>query len=521
MTGTSGNVSEMVPAFLQQAELRRVAAWGGLDSSRRAQLGQFFTPEPVARIMAQMLHAVPGDVVRVLDPGAGVGSLSAAAVAALCADASDRRPVELVAYEVDEALQGPLSDTLAAAAEFAESAGRQFSWSISCADYVLDVADRVACLLGAGALDQFGAVIMNPPYRKINGGSPERAALERAGLRTTNLYAGFLALAAEQLVSGGLLVAITPRSFANGLYFEPFRKFFFERVGLERLHTFESRGALFADADVLQENVIFAARRGHFPEHVELVVSHGSAGDSRERLVPATEILRPGDRRRFLRIPAETGAEMIADFMAAMPCELSDLGLAVSTGRVVDFRARQYLRNAPDDSTAPLVYPGHLKEGTVRWPGGEDFRKPNALVVDDTTEKLLLPNETYVLVKRFSAKEERKRVCAAVSCSADLPGSVVAFENHLNVFHAGNRGLEPALAYGLAAYLNSSIVDRYVRQFNGHTQINATDLRHLRYPTHVDLTTLGVAVVDQTPTTQRAIDQLVESALPDGRSAQL
>jgi adenine-specific DNA-methyltransferase len=33
------------------------------------------------------------------------------------------------------------------------------------------------------------------------------------------------------------------------------------------------------------------------------------------------------------------------------------------------------------------------------------------------------------------------------------------------------------------AYLNSQEVDDYFRVFSGHTQVNATDLRRLRYPT--------------------------------------
>ena len=50
------------------------------------------------------------------------------------------------------------------------------------------------------------------------------------------------------------------------------------------------------------------------------------------------------------------------------------------------------------------------------------------------------------------------------------------------------------LARGLVAYLNSTFVDTYFRQFNGHTQVNATDLRNLRYPSVRQLERLGERV---------------------------
>jgi adenine-specific DNA-methyltransferase len=140
--------------------------------------------------------------------------------------------------------------------------------------------------------------------------------------------------------------------------------------------------------------------------------------------------------------------------------------------------------------------------------------RPNALATCPDSEKLLLPNETYVLVKRLTAKEEPRRVCAAVSCPPAVPGRRVAFENHLNVFHRSNRGLPEEFAHGLAAYLNSSFVDVYVRQFNGHTQINATDLRHLRYPDQLSLARLGTAVMQDRPASQQALDHAVDLILP-------
>jgi adenine-specific DNA-methyltransferase len=68
------------------------------------------------------------------------------------------------------------------------------------------------------------------------------------------------------------------------------------------------------------------------------------------------------------------------------------------------------------------------------------------------------------------------------------------------------------LAKGLAAFLNSTLVDIYFRQFNGHTQVNATDLRNLRYPTRTELESLGRRIGEAFPD-QVELDALVEGEL--------
>ena len=68
------------------------------------------------------------------------------------------------------------------------------------------------------------------------------------------------------------------------------------------------------------------------------------------------------------------------------------------------------------------------------------------------------------------------------------------------------------LAKGLAAFLNSSMVDNYFRQFNGHTQVNATDLRSLKYPAREQLLALGSAMTSPT-SDQKQIDAILEKEL--------
>ena len=130
----------------------------------------------------------------------------------------------------------------------------------------------------------------------------------------------------------------------------------------------------------------------------------------------------------------------------------------------------------------------------------------------------MVPKGVYVLVKRFTAKEERKRIVATVfRPEGNLAGfESIGFENHLNYFHHRGGGLDDRLAEGLAVYLNSTVVDSYFRQFSGHTQVNATDLRGLRYPSREQLYQLAENVA-ASARDQEAIDAAVNSMIQMSR----
>jgi adenine-specific DNA-methyltransferase len=162
----------------------------------------------------------------------------------------------------------------------------------------------------------------------------------------------------------------------------------------------------------------------------------------------------------------------------------------------------------------PLIYPCHFKHGCVEWPNGKT-RKPNALALGPRAEELVISQGYYVLTKRFSSKEERRRIVAAVYDPTRITAAKVAFENHLNYFHERGSGLPATLAKGLAVYLNSSLVDTCFRQFSGHTQVNASDLRSLPYPTRSALIALGRHIGSAFPS-QEELDRLLDEEIFNG-----
>ncbi len=507
----SGKLAPSVFAdgLIGRAEERRRSVSGLLDASERAKRGQFFTPAPVAVFIADLLALPKEGTLRLLDPGAGVGSLTAAVIERVIRERL-RLHIDVVAIELDEALIPHLVETLRDCEVVGHKAGVAITTDVRQEDFIA-WASSVATGSLMAVPETFSACVMNPPYRKVNNGGRDRRALERVGVRVTNLYTAFLALAAELLEPGGQLAAITPRSFANGPYHKSFREFFLSRMSLDRLHVYERRGELFADAEVLQENVVIKATRQGQRKRIALSTSRGAGDRPIARSVPYEEVVRPHDPHHFIHIPIDEQDTVVADRVASLPATISDLHVEVSTGRVVDFRSRQYLRDELEPGSVPLIYPNHLRNRTVVWPQ-PDSRKPNAFAVTDASEPLTVPKGNYVLVKRFTAKEEPRRLVAAVYEAEAMTTERVAFENHINFFHEEGAGLPLDLARGLALYLSSTLLDTYFRQFSGHTQVNAADLRSIRYPSRQQLRAAGRAV-DPSASTQEEIDQAVERFL--------
>jgi adenine-specific DNA-methyltransferase len=498
--------------LIREVDRLRAAAFLKCSDEQRSRLGQFPTPVGIARYMASLI-GVTGTSIRLLDAGAGVGSLTTAFVASILERERVPIAVDVTAFEIDKGLAIHLKDAFGLCDMSCREAGIRFDGRIREDDFIIAATEMLqGGLFGKGRQDLFNCAILNPPYKKINADSEHRRLLRAVGVETSNLYTAFLGLAMLLLEPGGELVAITPRSFCNGPYFRPFRELLLREMSIRRVHVFESRTEAFSEDEVLQESIIIHAVKSRTaPARVWVSSSRGPNELPATREVPYDALVKPNDPQKFLHIVSDDEGRDAADLMARLTHTLHDIGLAVSTGRIVDFRSRSLLRSNPDTTTVPLIYPTHFHDGWVSWPKlGQ--KKPNACVANHESARWLIPAAVHVLVKRFSAKEERRRIVAAVFDPGRIPCEQVGFENHLNYYHMDGSGLPRALAKGLTAFLNSTIVDTYFRQFNGHTQVNATDLRALTYPSQGKLQHLGESIGDRFPD-QGELDVLVATEL--------
>ena len=474
----------------------------------KKNFGQYFTPYAIAEFMASLFPVADGNL-NILDPGAGIGILSCALLTRIKKENWNNSSIKLSAYDIDTEVLGKLTQNLIEQ----KKNFTDFDFKIYNADFL----EKTSFEYSFGKNEEFTHVIMNPPYKKILSKSSAREFCRCFGLETVNLYSAFVGAAIAQLKEKGCLVAIIPRSFCNGLYYKPFREFILKNCSIKQIHLFESRKDAFKDESVLQENIIILLQKGTAQRDVKISYSKGANFENlTEKYYDFKKIVNPLDKEKYINIPLSSCLPS-EDFFNCQFVSLKEIGISVSTGAVVDFRAKSFIRKNPDENTVPLLYPMHFKNYRIDWP--KESKKPNAIVFADETKSMFVPAGNYVVVKRFSTKEEKKRIVASLITADDIAASSLAFENHLNVFHFEKKGLQKELALGLVVWLNTTFLDNQFRKFSGHTQVNATDLRNLPFPSKEKLIELGKKLEKYDGWNQELFDSIAKECLDEKSAA--
>ncbi len=469
------------------------------DDARRREARQFFTPSIVARYMANAAGALHNQA-RVLDPGAGAGILSCA----ICESAllQGLSGLTIVAYESDPVLHTLCQFTLNYARDFLQEHGVKLYIELYQHDFIEAMAEQMtrASLLSSSLRPEhpFDLAILNPPYFKVNQKDTRARLVKNIAEGRTNMYTMFMSLAASSLRAGGRYVSITPRSFASGAYFSHFRRQFFNAITPELIHLFDSRRAAFGDARVLQENIILAGvKKGVAsvdPSSVTISRSRG-LDDLAHPLIqqaPRRFIIDDKQADPVLHLPVSDIDTHLLQAFRRWNATLVSFGLEISTGPVVPFRSSAMLASADkvkQGEAVPLLWLQHVRSMHIEWPL-QNFDKPQG-VLRQASQKLFVKNATQVILRRFSAKEEPRRITAAVLPDGAFGTDQIALENHLNYLYRPGGTLSYEEAVGIAAFLNSTSVDRYFRITNGNTQVNATELRRLPLPPWEQLARIG------------------------------
>ena len=488
---------------------KQMLAQRSAESKKRA--GQFLTHPQVARFMAKEIGRIQ-EGGRVLDPAIGSGVLACAVIEEAIARSA---PSELFIYgfDTDRELCAVAIQALARAKQRAAQYGIRVQFDVQPRDFILDhIPVQQHSLFFDHATSttrpkNYQCIIANPPYFKLKADDARVKALAGQVNGQTNIYTIFMALSAQLLADDGRACFIVPRSFCSGAYHAAFRKDFIAQNVPLRFHLFESRQDAFKDDTVLQENIIFTfqKRQATAKQPSPLLISSSKGIDKLSaplirRRVPPEHFLGRYNGVVFFRLPLSDLDDEIIKTVDGWPNSLHKAGLEVSTGPVVAFRAKQFL--TPDDAVkrgeaAPLLWMQNVGPQIVTWPAMQG-RKPQGISLSQQASHLLLPTGNFVLLRRFSAKEESRRLTAAPFLQKNYPYESVGFENHLNYIYKKIGELNEVEAIGLAALFNSALIDRYFRITNGNTQINALELRSVGLPPMSIIQEIGDAVGEST-----------------------
>lgn len=541
MTSTSRSGSDQVPTFtpddrsdLPRPQVNerptnyadRVGEWYVAQKAdiHRKEYGLYLTPIPVANLMGSGFRA-SGKKLRLLDPAAGAGILLCAAVEGILAERDQLEELEIVAYELDQQLIPALRCVLNYLSEWCqETYGRKLRAHIHASDFVLAHAESLK-LFGTllpyiSGEDLFDLVISNPPYFKISKSDPRAIAAASVVHGQPNIYGLFMAVGAAMLKPQGDFIYIVPRSFSSGPYFCRFRSVFFKMICPTRVHVFDSRRDTFNRDDVLQENVILFGKKEEcwhqkkVHRQLNLSSSHGIAdiATSNQHLVPTRIALDLESMNKVLRYPLNAADDAALSVVDSWPNRLDSYGLHISTGPVVPFRAREVVDQEGDVYTShvPLLWMNHVSALELRWPLNKHKRE---YIRRAGSEPLLLPNKNYVLLRRFSAKEERRRLTATPYIAANFDIPEIGLENHLNYVHRPGGTLDEDEAWGLAGLYNSRLLNTYFRTVNGNTQVSATELRAMPLPPKDTITSLGEKL-KRSSNPLHELDHLISQYIP-------
>lgn len=438
-----------------------------IPKKERKRYGQFFTSQRTAEFMASLFTVdFSKPALRLLDAGAGTGLLTAALVVRL-KNCGYKGNILAVCYENDPKVLPVLAENL----ESLKNA-LNIKYEIRKDNYITS-QNFICADLYKKETEKFDMIIGNPPYLKIAKDAPEALAMPEVCYGAPNLYFLFWAMGINNLKDGEEMVYIIPRSWTSGAYFERFRKYLFRHCVITNIHIFGSRDKVFKGESVLQETMIVKVRKTkQKPQFIKMSSSESSDFDGIKYYdVDYNTIVAPN---QFVFLVTSKKEADILSRVNSQSNTLESDDLRMRTGIIVDFRTRDVLRDNDEDGSFPLFYSYHIRDGRVQWPAG---REAEYIVTDKSG--YLQENTDYLFVKRFTSKEERRRLQCGIYLKADYSEyKYISTQNKINYIKCDT----PELAYGLYALLNSTLYDAYYRILNGSTQVNSTEINLMPVP---------------------------------------
>lgn len=470
----------------------------------RKKNGQFFTSLETARYMASKVSAK--GYVKILDVGAGTGILSTALVEKLLRSKKTKR-IEIVLYENDKNVIPTLKKNIQIIKKACRLRQIKLTTRIVQKNFIIDYGEVWKRKSSKGEYD---IVISNPPYMKIGKQDVESEIMHELVYGQPNIYYLCMAMGAYLLKPNGDFLYIVPRSWTSGLYFKYFRNYFIKNICLKNLHLFVSRDKVFDNESVLQETmIIYGVKSPSQSQQICITTSNGTNDfHNIKKIYVKTKDCITKDENHFILLPVSQEDVEVLSIMTSFENTLKSEGFVFKTGQVVEFRCIEEVCSQKDNLSVPLIRPFHFNNGYINFPVQTS---KNQYIKMSQKSSLYTERKDMLLLKRFTTKEEKRRLQAALLLEENFDTSSFALENHVNYMEKENGIISRDELYGLWAVFSSDIWDRYYRILNGSTQVNATEVNSMPIPKLTKIKKIGKKI--QLKANNIDIDKIIEEVI--------
>lgn len=482
------------------------------SKSENVRLGRLFTKKDTAKLMASMLNIDEEKTAfTVLDPGAGTGILSAAAVEEICKRAPKCKQIFLTCYEICEEYIPMLTDNLERIRKKCRhDYGVKLYVTIYRENYIVDAKKHYTVTFFDTIEDKYDIIIANPPSEFVEKGSDE--AVSAGGVTQLKIGAEFLfaRMALRHLDVGGQLVIILPTTYATASQLTSLRREMAEKLSLRGIHLFIGKQKNSKRAVPLKKNFIIHYANGDKPEEISVTTSTDSGKNVTQLPALPYDFVVDKDTG-VLTLPKSPEDTKIVRFISDFPETLTSLGLKMSTGLIVDSKCEGLLFTEPIKGTVPLIRVATMQGGVISFP--QPIKRQYIAPVNPS---LVQKNKNLIIIKRVPAKSDERFVNSAIYLASQLPAyKYISTHNKINFIDTKDKNSEicARLAFGLFALLNSTIYDRYISIVSKSKQINSKEMPNLPLPPRNLIENIGMRLMAMRQTSVKACDQIVNPTL--------
>lgn len=484
-------------------------------NDHKKESGQFFTSKSISDFMGNLAQPKSSEI-SILDPGCGTAILSCSLIEKLIQDGKISR-IDLKLFETDSRIIKELNKVVLFLKDWLFKKRIKLDVRIEQTDFVLYNSDVFSnnTLFGNQIFEKYDYIISNPPYFKIPKSDIRAQVAKELVYGQPNIYSIFMGLSAKLLKPEGELIFITPRSFAAGNYFKAFRNSFFNEVSITNIHIFESRNKMFKNDNVLQENIIIrASRKRSSTIKVTVTACEKDLKQPEIAIYKTDELIDLDSMEKFLFIPSNAFEARTIKIFSQWQNSLNNYNIQISTGPVVAFRCKDYL--VPDHTSskqlAPLIWLHNVKDMEFVFPLKKGTKQ--SYIIDSVeSRKVLLKNKNYILIRRFSSKDDKSRLICSPYFASYSKFDRIGIENHLNYVYRPNGELSDEEIWGISVLFNSRLFDTYFRTFNGNTQVGASELKQIKMPPLEKIILIGSILKNMVHPSKIEIENIINNVL--------